>query len=67
MKNLTQKELDAKLLQMVGGNLDKIYSFLEENAKQYDSTTVPLALVKRAHEIVLEGFKKGLKSNAILL
>lgn len=44
--------------------LDNIYQCLENNAKSFNTTSVPLVLVKRYHDIVKASLEEGYKEGA---
>ena len=55
------KNHNEKLADIFDQMLDGIYDELKKSAKEFDSTSVPLNLVERFHNIVKKNYRKGIK------
>ena len=59
--NKEQKQAVKKLSEAFMNSLDQIYSVCETSAKEFDSKSIPLSMVKLCIDEVKKNFKKGLK------
>ena len=52
---------NLKIADMFEEALDHIYGALENTAKEYKTTSVPLNLVKQFHDMYKKNFREGIK------
>ena len=59
--NKKEKEAVKKLSEAFTKSLDQIYKVCETSAKEFNSKSVPLSLIKLCIDEVKKNFAKGLK------
>ena len=59
--NRKEKAAINKLSKAFADSLDQIYKVCETSAKEFDSKSVPLSLLKLSIDTVKANFSKGLK------